>query len=160
MGGLPRFETIQNGYSLLNRRFEDALSEVCTKEDISLLPYSPLAGGVLSGKYQDGARPEGARFTSYESHNPRTQMMTKRFINDGTLRSTGLFMKVAADAGLTPAALAVAWTLSRPYVGSTIIGATSVAQVEESLAAAQLKLSDEVLAACDAVSKEIPYPMG
>ena len=63
--GLARYETIQNNFSLNNRRFEDALSQVCRQEGVSLIPYSPLAGGVLSGKYNDGARPDGARFSNY-----------------------------------------------------------------------------------------------
>ena len=84
--GLVRYETIQNNFSLLNRRFEDELAEVCRRESVSLLPYSPLAGGVLSGKYQDGARPTGARFTFYEHASPRTQAMTRRFVNERTRR--------------------------------------------------------------------------
>ena len=63
--GLARYDTIQNNFSLNNRRFEDELAQVCRQEGVSLIPYSPLAGGVLSGKYQDGARPEGARFSNY-----------------------------------------------------------------------------------------------
>ncbi|MFQ5513205.1 MAG: aldo/keto reductase [Myxococcota bacterium] len=158
--GLPRFETIQNPYSLLNRRFEDALAEVCRRERVSLLPYSPIAGGVLTGKYLEGARPEGARFSRYESGTPRSRAMTRRFVNERTLASTERLLRVAQEAGLRPATLAVAWTLSRDYVGSTLVGATSAAQLTDSLAAAERTLSDDVLAACDAVAREIPYPMG
>src|SRR5262249_59336212 len=76
--GLPRTETIQNNFSLLNRRFDDALAEVCRREQVSLLPYSPIAGGVLSGKYQDGAWPAGARFTRYRDAPPRPPAPTRR----------------------------------------------------------------------------------
>ena len=89
--GLARYETIQNNFSLLNRRFEDELAEVCRREQVSLLPYSPIAGGVLTGKYQDGARPAGARFTLYDEGNPRSQAMSRRFVNAQTLESTARF---------------------------------------------------------------------
>jgi aryl-alcohol dehydrogenase-like predicted oxidoreductase len=158
--GLARYETIQNNFSLLNRRFEDELAEVCRREAVSLLPYSPLAGGVLSGKYQDGARPPGARFTVYEKGAPRGQTMTRRFVNERTLESTARFMRIARDAGLPVATLAIAWSLAHDFVGSTIIGATSVEQLADPLAAAGTVLPADVLAACNEVSKEIRYPMG
>jgi aryl-alcohol dehydrogenase-like predicted oxidoreductase len=158
--GLPRYETIQNNFSLLNRRFEDAHAEVCRREQVSLLPYSPIAGGVLSGKYQDGARPKGARFSFYAEHSPRTQAMTRRFVNEKTLASTARFATIAREAGLAPVTLAVAWTLAHDFVGSTIVGATRAEQLDDALAAADVQLTAEVLAACDAVSREIMYPMG
>ncbi|HWP66795.1 MAG TPA: aldo/keto reductase [Candidatus Limnocylindria bacterium] len=158
--GLPRYETIQNNYSLLNRRFEDALAEVCRREQVSLLPYSPIGGGVLSGKYQDGARPAGARFTLYAEHSPRTQAMTRRFVNEKTLATTARCMAIAREAGLSPVTLAVAWTLAQDFVGSTIIGATRPEQLDETLAAAEAQLAADVRAACDAVARDIPYPMG
>jgi len=158
--GVPRYETIQNNFSLLNRRFEDELAEVCKRESVSLLPYSPLAGGVLSGKYQDGARPPGARFTAYEKGSPRTQAMTRRFANERCLESTARFMHIAREAGLPVATLAIAWTLTHPFVGSTIIGATAPEQLTDTLAAADATLSADVLAACNEVSKAIRYPMG
>jgi len=157
---LPRFETIQNNFSLLNRRFEDALAEVCRRERVSLLPYSPIGGGVLSGKYLDGARPSGARFTLYAEHGPRTQAMARRFVNERTLAATRRFAGIAREAGTSPVALAVAWTLAHDYVGSTIVGATAPAQLDDLLAGAELALADDVKKACDAVSREIPYPMG
>jgi aryl-alcohol dehydrogenase-like predicted oxidoreductase len=158
--GAARYETIQNNFSLLNRRFEDELAEVCRREAVSLLPYSPLAGGVLSGKYQDGARPRGARFTIYENASPRTQTMTRRFVNERTLESTARFTQIARDAGLPVATLAIAWTLTHPFVGSTIIGATAPDQLTDTLAATDTALPADVVAACNEVSKEIRYPMG
>jgi aryl-alcohol dehydrogenase-like predicted oxidoreductase len=158
--GLPRYETIQNNFSLLNRRFEDELAEVCRREQISLLPYSPLAGGVLSGKYQDGAWPDGARFTSYASASPRTQTMTRRFVNDRTLQSTARFIDIGREHDLPVSTLAVAWTLTHAFVGSTIIGATHTDQLTDTLAAADVTLSAEAVDACNKVTKEIRYPMG
>lgn len=160
VNGFARYQTIQNNFSLLNRRFEDELAEVCRREAVSLLPYSPLAGGVLSGKYQDGARPAGARFTLYEQASPRGQTMTRRFVNEGTLSSTARFARIAREASLPVSTLAVAWSLAHDFVGSTIIGATTPAQLTDTLAAAEVKLTPDVLAACNEVSKEIRYPMG
>jgi aryl-alcohol dehydrogenase-like predicted oxidoreductase len=155
-----RYETIQNNFSLLNRRFEDELAEVCRRESVSLLPYSPLAGGVLSGKYQDGAQPQGARFAVYAGGNPRSQAMSRRFVNERTLSSTARFARIAADAGMSVCTLAIAWSLAHDFVGSTIIGATAPAQLTDTLAAADVTLSKDVLDACNAVSREIRYPMG
>jgi aryl-alcohol dehydrogenase-like predicted oxidoreductase len=158
--GLARYETIQNNFSLLHRRFEDELAEVCRREQVSLLAYSPIAGGVLSGKYQDGARPAGARFTVYADHSPRTQSMFRRFVNERTLDSTARFADIAREAGLSVATLATAWTLAHDFVGSTIIGATTPDQLEQTIAAADVTLSEDVRKACVAVSKSIPYPLG
>ncbi len=158
--GLARYETVQNNFSLLNRRFEDELAEVCRREHVSLLPYSPIAGGVLSGKYQEGTRPAGARFTLYAEHNPRSQAMFRRFVNAKTLDSTARFMAIAREAGMHVATLATAWTLTHDFVGSTIIGATTVQQLTDTLAAADVTLSADVVKACHQVTKEILYPMG
>lgn len=158
--GLPRHETIQNNFSMLNRRFEDALAEVCRREQVSLLPYSPIAGGVLSGKYLDGSWPDGARFTLYRQDSRRGEAMTRRFVNEKSLESTRRFAEIAARAGMAPVTLAVAWSLAHDFVGSTIIGATRPEQLDDILLAAGKKLSPEVLAACDAVTREFLYPMG
>jgi aryl-alcohol dehydrogenase-like predicted oxidoreductase len=160
MRGLARYETIQNNFSLLNRRFEDELAEVCRREHVSLLPYSPIAGGVLSGKYQDGRRPPGARFTVYAEHNPRSQAMVRRFVNQKTLDSTARFTAIAQEAGMSTPTLATAWTLTHDFVGATIIGATTPDHLSETLAAADVTLSAEVLKACHQVTKEILYPLG
>lgn len=155
-----RCETIQNNFSLLHRRFEDELAEVCRAEQVSLLPYSPIAGGVLSGKYQGGAWPEGARFTGYREDPQRGAVMVKRFVNERTLESVDRFAEIARGLDLTVAQLAVAWTLSFDFVGSTLIGATGVEQVEELLGADGVTLDADVLERCNAVSREIRYPMG
>jgi aryl-alcohol dehydrogenase-like predicted oxidoreductase len=158
--GLARFETIQNNFSLNNRRFEDELAQACRQESISLLPYSPLAGGVLSGKYQDGALPAGARFTQYLDAGERQQQMARRFVNEQTLAATAAYRAIAAEAGMSLVTLATAWSKQHDFVGSTIVGATSPEQMREILAAADVVLAGEVMKALYKVSKRIPYPMG
>ncbi len=162
--GLARFESIQNNFSLLNRRFLDELSTVCENENISLLPYSPLGGGVLSGKYNEGSfnvTPAKGRFTTYKnSPNVRQQAMATRFLNEKTLASTQKYIAIAKEAGMHPVTLATAWSKQFDFVASTIIGATSAAQLDPTLKAMDLTLSDEVLKACDKVHEEILYPMG
>ncbi len=155
-----RYETIQNNFSMLNRRFEDELAEVCRREQVSLLPYSPLAAGVLSGKYLDGAWPEGSRFTRYREESARGKAMTARFVNEGTLRSTARLAEIAAEQGISVATLAIAWTLAHDFVGSTIIGATHPDQLDDTLAAAGRPLPMDVHERIDAISREIRYPMG
>ena len=158
--GTVRYETIQNNFSLNNRRFEDALSKVCRKEDVSLIPYSPIGGGVLSGKYLDGARPEGARFSRYLEIGGRQAAMAHRFVNEKSLASTARFMDIAKEAGISPVTLATAWSKQHDFVASTIVGVSKFDQLADIFAAADLTLSDEVMKACDAVTKEIQYPMG
>lgn len=158
--GYARFESIQNNFSLLNRRFLDELAAVAKKEQISLLSYSPLAGGVLSGKYNQNADMQG-RFSEYlKSPNKRQRVMAQRFMNDKTLASTQKYLKIAYDHEIHPVTLAIAWSKQFDFVASTIIGATNAAQLDASLAAMDLVLSDEILKACDAVHQEILYPMG
>lgn len=157
---LPKYQTIQNNFSLLNRRFEDELAEVCRRERVSLLPYSPIGGGVLSGKYAGGRWPDNARFSNYRHDTGRGQMMVKRFINEKTLATSERVRELAAAIGTSTATFGVAWTLSRDFVGSTIIGATRVEQLDETLRGCELKLSPEILAKVDEISREILYPMG
>lgn len=158
--GLARYETIQNNFSLNSRRFEDELAQVCRQEGVSLIPYSPLAGGVLSGKYNGGATPDGARFSSYIKMGGRQGAMAKRFINDKSLAATERFGAIAAEAGMSLVTLATAWSKQHDFVASTIVGATHTDQLAEIFAAADMVLSDEVMKAINGVSKEIMYPMG
>ena len=160
MHGLSRYETIQNNFSLNNRRFEDELAQACRQEQVSLIPYSPLAGGVLSGKYNDGALPEGARFTKYMSVGERQAAMARRFVNEASLASTARFMAIADEAGIAPVTLATAWSKQHDFVASTIVGATHPDQLADIFAAADLILEDDVMNAIDAVSRDIRYPMG
>jgi len=158
--GIARYETIQNNFSLNNRRFEDELAQACRQEQVSLIPYSPLAGGVLSGKYNDGALPEGARFTDYIQGEERQRKMASRFFNPQSELSTRRFQAIAAEAGMSVVTLAIAWSKQHDFVASTIVGATTAEQMPEILAAAEVTLSPEVLAQNNAVSREIRYPMG
>ena len=158
--GLARYETIQNNFSLNNRRFEDELAQVCRQEGVSLIPYSPLAGGVLSGKYKGGALPDGARFSNYLKLGGRQAVMAKRFVNEKSLLATERFGAIAQEAGMSLVTMATAWSMQHDFVASTIVGATHENQLAEIFAASDLILSDEVMKKINAVSKEILYPMG
>lgn len=160
MNGFARYETIQNNFSLNNRRFEDELAQVCRQEKVSLIPYSPLAGGVLSGKYNDGARPDNSRFSKYLELGGRQAVMAERFVNDKSIAATTAFMAIAAEAGLTPVTLATAWSKQHDFVASTIVGATRTDQLDDIFAAADVTLSDETLKKINSVSRDIMYPMG
>ena len=158
--GLARYETIQNNFSMNNRRFEDALSQVCLQEGVSLIPYSPLGGGVLSGKYNGGARPDGARFSSYLKIGGRQAAMAQRFVNDKTLASTERFAAIAAEAGMSTITLATAWSKQHDFVASTIVGATHTDQLADIFAAGDMTLAPEIVKKIDSVTKDILYPMG
>ncbi|UTJ05246.1 aldo/keto reductase [Arcobacter roscoffensis] len=158
---LARFESIQNNFSLLNPRFLDELATVCKNEDISLLPYSPIAGGVLAGKYNNGLYPDGCRFTAYiKNKSPRVQAMADRFVNEKTIEATKRYMQLAKDYGISPVTLAVAYSKHFDFVASTIIGARTLSQVDESLAAFDFKIDDELMKKIEEVQKDILYPMG
>jgi len=158
--GGARYHTIQNNFSLNNRRFEDELAQVCRQEGVSLIPYSPIGGGVLSGKYNNDARPEGARFTRYLGMEGRQAAMGRRFVNEKSLASTARFADIAKEAGMSPVTMAVAWSKQHDFVASTIVGVSKEDQLDEIFAAIDLVLSDETMKAIDKVSKEIMYPMG
>jgi aryl-alcohol dehydrogenase-like predicted oxidoreductase len=159
--GVARYQTIQNNFSINNRRFEDELAQVCREEGVSLIPFSPLGGGVLSGKYQDGARPEGARFTRYlDMDNARQAAMARRFAGPRALESTARILDIAKEAGMSPVTLATAWSKQHDFVASTIVGVSTAEQCAEIFAANDLLLSDEIMKAIHKVTKEILYPMG
>jgi aryl-alcohol dehydrogenase-like predicted oxidoreductase len=158
--GLARHDTIQNNFSLNNRRFEDELAQACRQENVSLIPYSPLGGGVLSGKYNGGAFPEGARFSMYLQSPKRQQAMMHRFVNEKTLESTRRYQAIAAGLEMSVVTMAIAWSKQHDFVASTIVGATTPEQVPELLAAAEVTLSADTLKQIDAVSRDILYPMG
>ncbi len=157
---LVRFESIQNNYSMLNRRFEDALSEICKREFISLLAYSPLAGGVLSGKYNGNNIPENARFSRYAKLAERQKKQSSRYLNDQTLSATEEYTKIAKEIGLSCATLSIAWSKQNEFTASTLIGANSIEQFSELIKASNVTLSSDTLSKIDEVSKAIPYPMG
>lgn len=159
-GGLTRYDTIQNNFSLNNRRFEDELAEVCRQENISLLPYSPLAGGVLTGKYNGGQFPQGARFSSYlQNGAPRQKEMAERFVNDRSVAATENFIAIAEEVGIDIVTLATAWSKQHDFVASTIVGVSHEDQLDPIIAAIDVVLDDETLKKIDQVSADIPYPM-
>lgn len=159
--GLRRYDTVQNNFSLINRRCESELAQVCRREGISLLPYSPLGGGVLTGKYNvERDLPAGARFTEYlTGEGERQKRMARRFVNPRTLETTRRLTAIAKELAITVTQLAVAWSKQHDFVASTIVGARRLEQIEENLQAADIVLSDDTLAAIDELDAEIPTPM-
>jgi aryl-alcohol dehydrogenase-like predicted oxidoreductase len=150
--GLPRIATIQNLYNLTARGFETALlTETCYRENVGLLAYSPLAFGQLSAKYIDDPAAHG-RLTLF----PPT--WSPRYVRPAVIAAATDYAALARANGLTPAQLALAWCYSRWFVASTIIGATSLAQLKENIDAADVVLSAEVIAAVDAIHARLPNP--
>ncbi|SAL49540.1 NADP(H)-dependent aldo-keto reductase [Caballeronia humi] len=148
--GLPRIVSIQNPYSLVNRTFETGLSEFTHKENVGLLAYSPLAFGWLSGKYEGGARPAGARITLFERF--------QRYSKPQATSAIDTYSALARRHGLTPAQLALAFVNGRPFTTSTLIGATTLEQLKENIGSIDVKLSDELLAEIDALHEQQPNP--
>jgi len=158
---LTRFQSIQNNFSLLNPRFLDELATVCRNENISLLPYSPIGGGMLSGKYNSGLFPEGCRFTAYKNNSSaRVRAMTDRFVNEKTIGATKRYMELAKEYGISPVTLAVAYSKHFDFVASTIIGARKLEQLDESLEAFKFKIDAELMKKIEEIQKDILYPMG
>lgn len=147
---LPRMQSIQNAYSLLNRSFEVGLAEVALREDCGLLAYSPLGMGILSGKYIGGAAPASARLNQFQQfvryRGPITEAAVEKYVG------------IARKHGLDPAQMALAFVNSRPFVTANIIGATTLAQLESNIASIDIKLSPEVINEIEAVNKEHTYP--
>ena len=158
---LPRFHSIQNNFSILNPRFFDELEVVCKNEIVSLLPYSPVAGGILSGKYNQSKMPKDARFYRYlHDKNPRVRNHAKRFYNDKTLQATAMFLEVAKEFGIHPVTLAVAYSKHFDFVASTIVGARTLQQLPALLDAFEVKLNREILKAIGKIQQTVLYPMG
>ncbi len=148
--GLPRIVSIQNPYNLLNRSFEVGLAEIAHRESVGLLAYSPLGFGVLSGKYLDGQRPEGARLSRFQ----RFQRYTKEAAQD----SIRAYVEAARKHGLDPAQMALAYVNTRSFLTSTIIGATDLQQLAANIASIDVELPEEVLAEIEAVHLRHPNP--
>ncbi len=149
--GLPMVASIQNAYNLLNRTYESGLSEVTRREGVPLLAYSPLAFGHLSGKYLNNAKPQGARLTKYPPFG-------QRYDKPNVMPAVAAYANLAKRAGLSAAALAVAFVRSRWFCASTIIGGTTLAQLGENIDTGSLSLGDGVLADIDAVHLRYPNP--
>ena len=159
--GLSRFQSIQNNFSLNNPRFLDELANVCRKENISLLPYSPIGGGVLSGKYNGKFYPANARFSDYlKSDNPRIKAQGTRFVNEKTLKATSEYIKIANELEISPVTLAVTYSKQFDFVASTIIGARNTSQLDDSFEAIDLNLSEEIMKRIQDIQQNIMYPMG
>ena len=139
----PRVVSIQNAYNLLNRTFEVNLAEIAMREQVGLLAYSPLAQGYLSGKYQNGARPAGARTTLFKRGD--------RYETPGAHEAIDDYLAVARDFGLDPSQLALAFVTSRCFVTSNIIGATTLDQLKADIASQNLVITPEIEARLDAV---------
>lgn len=148
--GGPRVASIQNEYSLMCRLADTDLAELMVNEDVGLLPYSPLAAGLLTGKYQGGAVPEGSRMSLNGNLGGRK---TER-----AFEAVDAYLGVARDFGMDPVHMALAWSARRPFVASSIFGATTLAQLDHLLGAVDVVLSDELLERIDAVHKEHPMP--
>ncbi|HBI01029.1 MAG TPA: NADP(H)-dependent aldo-keto reductase [Flavobacterium sp.] len=146
---LPRIATIQNPYSLLNRLFEVGLTEVCMRENIGLMAYSPLGFGILSGKHLNGTKP-----------NSRIDLFPQftRYTNENATKATKLYQELAHSHGLTLAQMALAFVQQQQFVMSTIIGATSLKQLKENIDSLEIVLSEEILKEIDAIQEMIPNP--
>lgn len=149
--GLPRIATVQNVYNLLSRHWEDALHEAAHRERVSLLAYSPLAFGYLTGKYIDGGKPPRARLTLFGDRWPR-------YAKPGVAAAAGEYARLAARHGLTPLQLALGFMRSRPFVASTLLGATSVEQLRQAIDAWRTPLPEPVLAEIEALHAARPNP--
>lgn len=147
---LPRVVSIQNPYSLLNRTFEVGLAECAEREDVRLLAYSPLAFGMLTGKYLNGAAPEGARLTRWERFS--------RYTNARGTQATADYVALAQKHGIDPAQMALAYVNSRSFLTSNIIGATTMEQLETNIASADVELSDELIESIEAIHADNPNP--
>ena len=155
--GLPRVATVQNPYCLINRTWENGLDETCHRLNVSLLAYSPLGFGLLTGKYDESGTtgpnaPQGARIASYES------VRKQRWGRPEALAASRRYNQLARDNGMTPTQMALAFCYTKWQVASTIIGVTSVAQLDEDLNAWGTTLSPEVLKAIDAIRWELRDP--
>ncbi len=148
--GLPRIQSIQNPYSLLNRTYEIGLAEVSHHEDVGLLAYSPLAMGLLSGKYREGRVPEGSRMALFSRFT--------RYEGEPVLTATDRYCALAEEHDLSPTQMALAFVNSRSFVLSTIIGATTIGQLEENIRSTSVTLSRDVLRGIHAIHKQIPDP--
>ncbi len=150
MAGLPRVASIQNAYNLLNRTFENGLSEVALREDVGLLAYSPLGAGTLTGKYLNGAIPPGSRRAL--DHRP------SRYATVNADAATEAYLDIARRHGLAPNQMAIAFTLQQPFVTSSLIGATTMETLISNIDSIDVTLSPEVMAEIDAVHNRMPDP--
>ena len=149
-GIAPRPASIQNPYSLLNRSFEIGLSEIAFREKVSLMAYSPMGFGLLSGKFHHKQDKPTDRINQFKN--------LSRYNSQLSFEATARYIEIATEAGMTPAQLALSFVNDRPFVTSNIIGATSMEQLKENIDSINITLSSETLKAIDQVHKEISNP--
>ncbi len=148
--GGPRVETIQNEYSLMCRHYDLDLAEIGYHEDVTLLAFSPLATGLLTGKYANGAKPEGSRITVTETLGGRS--------GPSAFAAADAHVQIAREHGIDPVHMALAWCVERPYPSIPIFGASTSEQLDHIIAGRDLKLSDEVHAALSKAHRAHPMP--
>lgn len=149
--GLSRIVSVQNPYSLLNRLYEGGLSEFTHREGVGLLAYSPLAFGTLTGKYLGGARPEGSRLAAvYRTFSRYDSVLAQEAI--------AAYVQLAQEHNLTPAQLALAFVINKPFVASALTGQTSLVQLRDNLSARNVTLNQEILTRIEAIHQRIPNP--
>lgn len=148
--GLPRIESIQNPYSLLNRTYEVGLAEISYREQVSLLAYSPLAFGMLTGKYRHNTWPDNARLTLFKQFS--------RYSNEQSVAATEQYLALAAQRNLDPAQMALAYVRQQGFVTSTIIGATSMEQLRKNLESSELTLDGDTIKAIEYIHTQFPNP--
>ena len=147
--GAPKISTVQNPYSLINRKDEIALTEIYHREDIGLFPYSPLGMGTLTGKYLK-KMPKTARLTMFPQY--------KRYSKPRAVEATERYVALARASGLKPAQMALAFVEHQPFVTSTIIGATTMEQLKENIGSIEVQLTEEVLAEINKIHELFPNP--
>ena len=147
---LPRMESVQNEFSLVNRKDDPYIAEVCIREDVAYLPWSPLGGGMLSGKYIGGKRPKGTRWSL--DHRPvfRDTPVSEKAVAE--------YVRVAEKHDLDPCQMALAFVIGQDFVTSTIIGATSMDQLKTNISASDISLSQDVIEEIEAIYKKYPFP--
>ncbi|CAM6106705.1 unnamed protein product [Calypogeia fissa] len=155
---LPRIVTIQNAYSLLCRTFDSTLAECCHHEQVSLLAYSPLAMGLLSGKYMsaDGGSKD-ARLNLYKGRYAEAECRYN-FSKPNLMPAVSAYIEIARKYGISPVALAIGFVLQHPLLMSAVIGATKVVQLKEILQALEVKITDEIRSEIDAIHQRYPSP--
>ena len=147
---LPKMITIQNPYSLLNRLFEIGNAEICIRENVGLLAYSPLGFGVLSGKYLNGNMPKDSRLKLFPNLN--------RFASKQSMKATKMYMEIAIKYGISLTHLSLAFVNSRPFVTSNIIGASKLKQLKENIESVNVELDPEILTEIENIQSIIPNP--
>jgi len=150
MHGLPRIVSVQNAFNMVNRSYEIGLSEITYEEQVSLLAYSPLGQGYLTGKYENGALPPKSRKTLFDR--------LGRYEKGNGPRAISAYVALAKKHGLDPAQMAISYAVSRPFVTSAIIGATTMDQLKSDIDAAELELSGQVLEDIDQIHLDYPNP--